>query len=253
MLPSEEAIDWLLTMCRWWIVELGSVEDTPCVLPTEPFFDDPAVDAVFERCVELGGLSEWSFELVDESDLEVEDPMPHGVPRDGVPRPDFRAEDEAIGADDPLPVSYARAEIDDPRVMIASFAYQLSHYLLWCARTQVPGGEEHRVAAVEIGAVMMGFGVFIANTRFQTQNYTDGWMAGWSAVARGVLDEACIGYVLAIFAALSGADERSIRDHLRPNPRAAFEVGSKHLRHRRPEALDRLRRSAEPVARGPYR
>jgi hypothetical protein len=67
-------------------------------------------------------------------------------------------------------------------------------------------------------------------------NYTDGWMVGWSAVARGEPDEVCIGYVLAIFAALSGADERSIRDHLRPNPRAAFEAGSRHLWRRRAEA-----------------
>jgi hypothetical protein len=122
------------------------------------------------------------------------------------------------------------------------------------ARTPPPGGEALREHAVDLGAVMLGCGVFLASTAFDFQRFEHGLMAGWSTTRRGALDEAALGYLLAIFTALSGEDERLALRHLPTNPKAAFKHARKELGRARAAQLERLRQLEPAGARfGPYR
>jgi hypothetical protein len=69
-----------------------------------------------------------------------------------------------------------------------------------------------------------------------------------------VLQEAELGYLLALFVELRGADDKLAIAHLAPNPRAAFKVSRDLLRGRRRASVDQLRQITSPVPHdGPYR
>ena len=59
----------------------------------------------------------------------------------------------------------------------------------------------HHVARlVDLGAVVLGFGIFLANTAFEFQQTSSGGMTGWGYDHRGALGQVEVAYALAIVA-----------------------------------------------------
>jgi len=114
------------------------------------------------------------------------------------------------------------------------------------------GGREEWEHFVDLGAVFLGFGVFLANSAFRFQEREEGAMIGWGFTRRGALSELDVSYALALFASLLDQPDHDVTRHLRPNPKGFFRAARKHIRKKRGDELERLL-VIRPTADGPYR
>lgn len=246
--------DWLDDVAAWWLSQLGPAAEE-LALPTPEHFTSRDPQRVFERVREIADMLDgWAFDLVDESGAVMSDPLAF-MPRPAGPATVLANEgDGELPEGGPFPVSYTRELAAQPALLIASFARDLSHYLLYTANEDLPVEEEHRQVVVEVGAVMMGFGVFLANGALTFQQVDSGGLHGWSTWAQGELGEDALGYLLALFAELRGIDPKIPLVHLTANPKAAFKWAHAQLRGTRSEVVERLR-SIAPASGdgGPYR
>lgn len=236
---DRKTASWLDDMIAWWIRALGPVAEV-LVRPTDEHFPDRTPEGLFAACVRYADMTEWNLELVDDDHLS-----PAAIGDDFDP-------DEHSGflpEGGPYPVSYSR---DDSEVaMIASFARALSHYLLYSPYDELLAGDDERQALVDIGAVMMGLGIFIVNGAVTT---ADDGAGGRSIVRVSALDDDSLGYVLAMFAELRDLDDDIVLAHLAPIPRAAFRAGREQLRGRRSDVVVTMRAIVPTKQQvGPYR
>jgi hypothetical protein len=260
--PDQETVDWIFEASRWWLQSFGGFaqfeNQSAIVLPTP---DDFPVDAdlsghelaedYFEFATEHAGLSEWPFELIDESTPNVADAL-RGMPHHMTSAPQAETEPVLIAEGDPLAIPYDLTQLKDPVDLVATMARGMSHYLLYHAPTEFPADPDDRAYFVDLGAVFLGFGVFLANSAFRFEQTESGMMIGWGFARRGALSQLDVTYVLALTATLLDASDREVRRHLAPNPSGFFKSARKHIAKKRRTDLDRLRR-VPSLANGPYR
>lgn len=245
--------EWLDSAAAWWLRELGPAGDT-LVLPIAEHFATGTPHGIFDAILGLANMRDCNFELVDESDAIVADPLVN-MPRPAHPKAIHApAEDEEIPASGPFPISFNAELAADPTVLVASFARDVSHYLLYNASEEPPGGDEHRQAFVEVGAVLMGFGVFLANSAVRFRQIDSGGLHGWSTATYGELGEDALGYLLALFVELTAMDAKPALAHLSANPKAAFKWARGQLQGPWRATVERLR-AITPASTmdGPYR
>lgn len=265
MLPAPECIDWMFETTAWWLGNFGTAhelrERTRLVTPTPDHFPDcdgrglERARAMFDHVVRYADLRDWNFEVVVDDALDLGNPMPQ-VPHPGFPKALLQREDrsEPIPAGKPLPVIVSPDDLDDPNAMIANMARDLSHYLLGNATTTSPGGDELQSCTVDLGAVLLGFGLFLANTAFAFEAHHDGHLIGWSSRHNSPLGEDALGYALALFARLTETPDRQVKKHLKSNPKAAFRAGCKDISKRRSSQFEHLLTvGSHTAASGPYR
>lgn len=250
-----EVADWIDAAAEWWLRELGPI-GSELALPTADQFPLATPDALLEAVQRIAGLSDWSFEPIDESGVDLDDPLAN-VPRPARPVAQLTPEspdDTPLPHGGPYPIPYSREDAGDPTILIATFARGVSHYHIASATEEPPCAEDQREAFIELGAVLLGFGVLLANSTFQFSQYDNGGMHGWTSSARGALGEDALGYALALFVELAATDPKLALAHLRANPKASFKWATSQLHGARQSTLDRLR-AVQPIARaqGPYR
>ena len=149
---SSTAFRWLLRNCGGYPKFL----DTTLVLPIEEHFPDrgmnghAAVAALFRRVRDHAGMADWPCMVEPETE----------EPRALRPTPTaFRV------------ITYRRGELE-PMSLIAAFAHAISR-VTWSKpsrsrrRAVTPAAEP----AIELAAVFMGFGVFMANSPREGQHY----------------------------------------------------------------------------------
>ena len=252
--PDEETIDWMFATSEWWLAEFGLLEQTELILPTDDFFQSNDPDDMLDRVLDYAGMADWSFALEHDSELDVGDPMPN-VPRSGGPRHVLRSEsDDDLDAGQPLPIPLSHGDADNPVALVANLARAVSYYLLDCAEDDIPGGEDNRLYAAELGAILLGFGVFIANSAVEFRGFQQGLLLGWSSQQRGVLGEWAAGYAVGLFVALADIPPRTALKHLDSNPKKACKRAGKEIRKARKSDYQRLL-DIRPRAtqNGPYR
>jgi hypothetical protein len=195
---------WQLDTWRFLLKELGGLEDlraVPLVLPTKEFF--PATDAqgharaerVFATVKELMGLEQWHCRLVAQPE-----------------NPDSRVSEAAyLKFDDKnwnpggsfglegneIIITYSPGLIDDPVGLVATFAHELSHYLL-STKSEPPGGWGNHEFCTDLCVVYTGFGLFGAATAFR---YFSGGQS-WGYQRSGYLGQSEWTFALAVFFAL---------------------------------------------------
>lgn len=252
---DDETAAWIDSAMAWWLHQLGPIGGE-LVLPIDDHFPRGEPQALLEAVLGFAGMGDWRLELVDESDAMMADPLA-GMPRPAAPyaihAPD-EPEDRPLPQGGPYPIPYTREDTRDPLRLITSFARSASHYLLYEAEEDPPGEEDDREALVEVGAVMMGFGVFLANSAFRFEQFDNGGLHGWSSSAQGALGEDALGYALAMFVELTGRDAKPALGQLAANPKAAFKWARGQLQGRRRSTVERLRAIVpRPRDEGPYR
>jgi hypothetical protein len=250
---EDHVADWLDDAIAWWLAELGPAA-TQLALPDAGQFPRRTPDGVLASVLAIADLNDWKFELVDESDATLADPLAN-MPRPAGPVPVLSVEDDVpIAEGGPYPISYTHELAADPAMLIASIARDVSHYLLYAASEDPPGDDEQRQIYVEVGAVMLGFGVFLANTAVRFQQVESGGLHGWSRSVQGELGEDALGYLLAVFVTLADGDPTSALGHLTANPKAAFKWAHQQLQGPRRDTIEQLRDVVRCAGNeGPYR
>ncbi|UOM35530.1 hypothetical protein [Acuticoccus sp. I52.16.1] len=110
-------------------------------------------------------------------------------------------------------ITYSPEDLGRPMALIATFAHELAHYLVASADTPPLCTEDEEEFLTDLAACFLGFGVFLANARFEHQvgAGTYGWLR------RGYLPERDLVFATAIFLAVKGLDPIEARDALDPH------------------------------------
>jgi hypothetical protein len=194
--------EWQFASYAWLLRNCGGYPkflDTTLVLPTPEHFPDrglrghAAVAAIFRRVRDHAGMADWPCTVEPESDA---------------PRIE-------TGDSGRIPVFTYRRESLEVVSLVAAFARDLARYLVATIEEPVPGGEELRGPAVEMGAVFLGFGVFLANSVVRD--------------APCELNEGELAHALAMFCLLRRLPPEAADEHLNPHLRKYLRLAIRDL------------------------
>lgn len=195
--------DWQFAAFAWLLRNCGGYPrflETLLVLPTEQHFPaggaggHAGVAALFRRVREHAGMADWPC---------IVEPLPDSTPS---PR---TTHDDRIRV-----IRYHPARCQ-PMTLVSHFAHELARYLVESFEEPPPGGPSLQDPAIDIAAVFMGFGVFMANSSVET--------ADWD------LNEGELGHALAIFCLLRKVEPATIEEHLNPHARKYLRLAALDL------------------------
>jgi len=244
-LVEPEALEWILSTFRWALEEFGAeafYARTMLVTPTRDHFPDQAGDPleqvalVFARIQRYAGMQNWPCKLVAQGrELDpVVDPVTVIQDAPKTPGGTFSV---SGGAQPEVQISYNPGAVKRPQALVAILAHELAHYLGRAAKSPPPGGEKNWEHATDLLAVFMGFGLFLANSAVEFQQFTGFNNQGWSSRTLGYLSEFELVYCLAVFCTLKKIGREQVRPHLKPSLLPVYD-----------EAVGELRRKAAVMA-----
>src|SRR3569623_739950 len=244
---DDEEYDWLGAGFAWLTREFGGnsgLRGAELVLPNQDFFPysklkghDRALE-LFDQVRALAGMSDWQCDLIPgAASREHRVTTGHGLKheRKGPPLGTFGY------ANGRYYVTYNPASLADPATLVATFAHELSHYLIHTAETAPPGGRELAEHATDLAAVFMGFGVLMANSAKSFGQFQNFGEMGWQLQARGYLSENALTTALALFVVASGADADEAASALKDYLRKPFRRAAKAIRRDYPDLSAELR------------
>jgi hypothetical protein len=213
---------WHIENMGWLIREFGgrdSPTESTLVLPKPGFFTFEGEQGhalalrLFDQVRGYCGMSDWEVDLTaDDNPLAASAPI--GVAMI-VPQKHAAG---TFGIDgNRVQITYTTAQLQRPDRLIATFAHELAHYLLATATSSPPCDDDEIEFLTDLAAVYLGFGVFLANTRFEFEAIGDGSMQGWRWQNAGYLPEADLIFALALFLRAKEQDERPACEALKPH------------------------------------
>ena len=143
--------EWQFDVFAWLLRNCGGFPkflDTTLVLPIEEHFPDrgmsghAGVAALFRRVRDHAGMADWPCTV----EPEPQEPRARR-------RPPNR-----------IPVITYKPDALEPKSLVATFAHELARYLVETFEEPAPGGASLHEPAIDLAAVFMGFGVFMANS-----------------------------------------------------------------------------------------
>lgn len=191
--------EWQFACFEWLLREGGgfaAFAETTLVLPTEEHFPDrdlhgpAAAAALFRRARDHAGMAEWPCMVM--------------------------SGEESANCNESSGIRRILYDPDraDPALLVAQFARQLARFLVDTLESPAPGGAALQEPAVELAAVFMGFGVFVANASVsEPQGLNEGELA----------------HALALFCLLRGAGMEDAETHLNPHLRKHLRLAARDL------------------------
>lgn len=243
---KEEDEDWHLATWKFLLDNFGGLarlKSSPLVNATRQFFPPTGAtgharaEHVFACVKQLAGMGDWPCTLLAQPErirTHVADYVHLKVVENNLPLGTFMADKDQVT------ITYDPALVDNPAVLVATLAHELAHYLLARVRTDVPGGEEMHEFTTDMMTVHLGFGLFGANRAFDFSQHHDGLGHGWQYSRSGYLRERDWVFALAVYLALRGEDETSLKKLLKPHLYADLLGAARYLR-KRPDLLSNLR------------
>jgi hypothetical protein len=208
---DDETAAWHVDNFAWLIQRFGGSEGlthSKLILPKPGFFvtngevGHAFAQRIFDQTKAYCGMSDFDVDLVpDDNPLAA-----RGAPSLAMIAPQKHAIGTFGVAGNRIVISYVPALLKRPDSLIATFAHELAHYLLATARSEPPCEPDEQEFLTDLAAVYLGFGVFLANARFQHEAYVDGPLQGWRIERSGYLPEADLIFALALFLQLKSLD-----------------------------------------------
>jgi hypothetical protein len=194
--------EWQFDVFAWLLRNSGGYPkflETTLVLPNEDHFPDrgmsghAGVAALFRRVRDHAGMADWPCTV------EPEPQAPRTTPSSSGRMPVFTYKPDNL----------------EPKVLVATFAQELSRYLVETFEEPAPGGAPLHEPAIELSAVFMGFGLFMANAALVNAPYE--------------LNEGEFVHALAMFCLLRKLDPESVAPHLNPHLRKYLRLAARDL------------------------
>lgn len=229
---DRDTIDWEFETFEWLFRNFGGYRQflgAELVRPTDDYFQvekglsgHQVAEALFAQVKSLARLEQWPCRLVAQETgpdpVVGEAQLLQGL--EARPAGTFAVdlqETDGGDAEGVVVITYDPALLSDPMSLVATFAHELSHYLLATAHSLPPGEEDLLEHATDLTAVYLGFGIFLANSSFRFAQFGDAFSAGWSTRRQGYMTERELVFALAIFATLLDLPVATVVEHLKPD------------------------------------
>lgn len=244
---------WILDNYAWAMRNCGggsTFEDIELVLPNNEYFpaksDDrrELVRSVFENMKKYAGLQDWPIDIIEKegnpNPIVAPTIVVSGAPYEATTKVIFPENDE-----DMIIISYSLELVNNFERLVSAFAYELSSIFCAYVEEDPPSDVEFLGHNIELTAVFLGFGIILANSAFQYQQYTDVDSQGWTLNAQGYLSQYELTYILAIFSEVKDIDNNLINNFLKKSLRSYFKLARKELKDD-PKILWRLKNAIVP-------
>lgn len=226
---TDQRAQWLYKHFRWLEIHLPArvAPERPLILPTKTFYPDKftrdhaSAEEVFNRTKKLLEMQEWSCVLLPDDDETGE--INETLRRAGVFGESSRKRAAGtFSTSDSVEITYSTNLSKDPIGLVATFAHELSHYLLATVKETPPAGWDELEPLTDLTAVVEGFGIFLCNSAFAFSGWSDGISQGWSTSQQGYLSDSELAFCLGIFCVRNRIDPKLAAQFLKPNPREVF-------------------------------
>ena len=220
---SKENLDFQIATFKWLLKNFGGkdfYEDTKLILPTNEYFpskvEDPDEIAIsmFNSVKKYAGMEDWPCKL-EEQDEDVNTQVAPTLAVQNAPTSPmgtFEAKEN-----NEIVITYNPDLVNNPMQLVATYAHELAHYLTGSGQEEPPGGWDNWEFATDIAATFLGFGIFMANSAFNFNQFTEVDSQGWQYSSNGYLSEEEHIYSLAIFLGLQGISDDTVLPHLKPH------------------------------------
>ena len=230
---DRDEYDWLLAVFAWLVQTVDrdrAYRTARTILPTRDFFPPSRLEG-HDRAIELfeqvrahAGMQGWPCQLVaGEAERETRIAPGHALKHDYSPPGGTFSHDGTSYV-----ITYNPSALWRPADLVATFAHELSHYLIHADGSLPPGGEELEEHATDVAAVFLGFGIFMANGAKNFMQFQNEAESGWEMRRQGYLSEEALTAALAMFVRMAGEDadaaEAELKDYLRSVFRATLRV-----------------------------
>lgn len=228
---DRDEYEWLVACFAWLAREfegLDRLQKTVLVLPDDAHFPVSTAKGharaleLFEQVKAHAEMTEWPCSLIAGA-TEREARVSAGLALRHTSTPPLGTFGYAGGR---YIITYNPSLLIQPENLVATFAHELAHYLIHNAATRPPGGPELEEHATDMGAVFLGFGVFMANASKSFRQFQNFEEVGWESRRSGYLSELSLVTALAMFIRLTSADavaaERALKNYLRAPLRKAL-------------------------------
>ena len=238
-LLDEEIILWLFDTYAWALKNFDAdvfFNETVLVKPTNEYFGgeensaDGMANLIFKRVQEYAGVSHWPCLVMDET--EVTNLSRPQIKIEGPVRGKKSLPQVAAAEHGKFVIIYNQFQLNDPEVLIASYAHTLAYYLGLMSPEAPPGGPENLPHATELLAVYMGFGVIMANSANTRKIRSCSSCSGPAVERANYLSEFDTCYALAIFTRLKNLDEKNVINSVKKNLRPFFKKALKDVASR---------------------
>lgn len=230
-----DEVEWLIACFAW--LHRGLDADQPSGGPTPILVtpetgairDAQAADDLFAAVKGLAGLGEWHC-VLEQGEARRDVVLPGGYGE--------YSEKSALGTfsvegNTPI-VRYDPALLSNAHALVATFAHELAHLVL-ATMDEPPGGDDLHEHATDCAAVYLGFGVFLANSARQFEQFQDAGSHGWQSSTSGYLSEQALVTATAIFVRFFAIDPDLALRPLKPYLQKDFRKALKYLDWRYPE------------------
>lgn len=227
-LLGSELTQWQFDCFGWLLRHTGGVDalrQLPLVQPTARFFPDRGLqghalaETIFARVRGYAGMADWPCELV----MQEADPNPKVAPTLLVKNSPSSPAGTFRSVDGGALITYHPDRLGDAMSLVATFAHELAHYRTAGCPEPPPGGWDVWEHATDLAAVFLGFGLFLANSRFSFSQFSDGQTMGWKWRQQGYLSEPELLHMHAIRCVLLGTPARETLEHLKPALRGIYK------------------------------
>lgn len=146
-----------------------------------------------------------------------------------------------------LQVRYLPALLNEPLVLIGTFAHELGHHLLGLHTSEPPPiADDQMECLTDLAAVYLGFGVFLANQAFSFVQHGGTISQGWAMARRGYLPEIDLVFATALFVAVRDLDPEPVARCLKPHLATQLRRALRDLSEQA-DRVEAIRASAAPA------
>ncbi len=234
---DQESITWMFETFSWALDNFGveAFNASRLVNPSNEHFPgransvDEMAKLIFERVVVYAGMAHWPFQLTDQESLAA---VPAPIISVGLLRSYDNQATLSLSdsnASNACIVNYHPQQINDPQVLIGSYAHALAHYLATQAKQPPPGGQENWPHVTELLAVFLGFGIIMANSAYTNKVRSCGSCAGPLVERTNFLSQYDITYALAIFTASKNIPNAQVIPHLKKSLHSYYKKALKDI------------------------
>jgi len=235
-----DAEAWLTENFCWLIQQFGC-DGIRLVLPKPGYFRTNGETGhslaltLFEQVKGYCGIGRWRADLVVDDNPLAQSRSPSVI----MVAPQKHAAGTFSVSGGRAQISYVPRLLERPDHFIATMAHECGHYLLQSATGAPPCEKDENEFLTDLTAIFMGFGVFMANARFESGPSGMSW--------RGYLPERDIVFALALFLRARGMGVAEAKLCLKPHLATQLGKAMRYLADDAP-AVKELRRAVGGLA-----